>query len=1539
MMKRRWWLWLAVGMGWLWTGSGLQARPAIMTVDQIKPGMKGIGKTVFHGTEIEEFKVTVLGVLEGFDLGLDLILIRIDSGPVVDQGWGLCGGMSGSPIYIDGKLIGAIAYGLSLFPKSPLAGVTPISAMLDATASRDRKDRAAPGGRSGPATPSGAEGSPASGRRLRLRGGPLQLLGQTFHQALVFATDQQVGTPPPGTLAFTPIATPLMVNGLGARGQRYLEKLLEPFPVRPQAAVNLGPAPPEAVFHLEPGAAVGVQLCRGAVDITAIGTLTYLDGDTVLAFGHPMLEFGAVDMPLTGAYIHTVWPSYERSNKVGSPLAPIGSILEDRLPAVGGLIGRLSEMLPADFTIRDTDRGLTRHYHLEVMRHRRLTAGLLSSLLSGAVDATTTPMREGVTRLHLEVQPRGYPPIVRENLFSSATSAFYGGSALVLLLGGSGPDGEVASILDTLAENPFGEVRVESVRAQIEVREEHRTAELVRVYPAKTTVKPGETIDLAVYLKPYEQPEEVVHLPFHVPENAPAGRAILVVVGGESGRALKPRLGRRDPIPINLDQLLANLRKSDRNDELMVLLHLPTVGLEMEGVQLADMPLPIGEALRAARARNILPLRDIVEEKHPQDRVLSGGALIPLTIKADEPDKVKAALGPAGPRIGGEEEEGGETPPGTQVVMVPAGRGGDAVVPFLAAFERLEAALNREALDPLASGTEDPGAPSEPAESRPAPSEPLAEGKESGPNEGKEEIPDLTEALDLENGPAMPTWEEVQSIEWETAPGEKPAEKVAKKSQALARSPQVWEWRTVADFAKGEFKGTYLTGKGQLSLAPDFQALPAPPAGLFWKQVQDAQGNLYVGSWAPGMVCRIAPDGSAEPYFKSEEMALPALAIGPDGTLYAAGLPSGKIYKITAAQESTVLATLPEKYIWELVCLANGDLYAATGNQGKLYRITPDGTVSVAFTARDRHLLALAVGPDQTLYVGTYPNGKVYRIVPGSETATASAVYEVPDAAVLSLAVTGEGRLYIGTSPKGTLYKMMPDGSVQPLDQKKGEANPQTKSRHIFQLVPGPEGVLYAATGSPGRIYRIDPDDTVSTLYDPEEDFVLALALTSEQALSMTSSGAAPWGRFHLIRRQRGEYLSEVRDAGFLSRWGQLRWKAELPPGTQVTLQTRSGNTRYPDGSWSDWSEESAAASGTPVTSPPARFLQYRACLYGSPEGTRPVLQQVQLFHLGKNRAPRLTEVTVGKQSFVSGKVNVRWTAKDPDNDTLTYESFYSSDGKTWKPLKPPKEEKRKEAPGKEKPEAGPEEPSAGSEGATAGGNEPPEATEQPSTEATGEPQTGLSMIGKQGARMGTGLAQALQAAPDQEAESEESKAPEESGTEAEGGPAEASEEEAEPEKGETGEAPGTSKKTSVEWDTTQVPDGQYWIRVTVTDRTSNPQEWESDEKVSDPFIVDNTPPVILLNAGPEAIAPPQTVQVSDAATYVASAEWKVDQGEWTGAACADRVFDSPYEDILLDLGEVKPGEHTLSLRVRDAAGNEAIREFKIVLPEPPAKE
>ena len=155
-----------------------------------------------------------------------------------------------------------------------------------------------------------------------------------------------------------------------------------------------------------------------------------------------------------------------------------------------------------------------------------------------------------------------------------------------------------------------------------------------------------------------------------------------------------------------------------------------------------------------------------------------------------------------------------------------------------------------------------------------------------------------------------------------------------------------------------------------------------------------------------------------------------------------------------------------------------------------------------------------------------------------------------------------------------------------------------------------------------------------------------------------------------------------------------------------------------------------------------------------------------------------------------------------------------------------------------------------------------------------------------------------------------------------------------EPEEEAEGEEEGPSKKTNLQWDTTQVADGRYVIRVVVSDRTSNPQEPETDEQLSDPILVDNTPPVLLLEPGSEAVAPPETVRASDAISYIASAEFKVDKDPWTGAACADRVFDSPYEDLLLNLSEVKPGEHTLSLRVRDAAGNETLREVKILVPE-----
>jgi len=1459
--------------------------------------MKGTGRTVFEGTKIEEFGVTILGVLENYDFGMNVITVRIDSGPVVEKGYGVIQGMSGSPIYVQGKLIGAVALVFTDFAKVPIAGVTPIQEMLEAYEPRTR-----------PAHP------PRHARRARApldwktprrfvaRGEPLHIAGRTFREAVVAATEEEaVLARQPGDLVLTPVATPLMVTGLGRRGLKYLQELLEPYGFEIQQNVGGGQAPPDTKFELAPGAAVGVQLARGAIDVTALGTLTYLDEETFLAFGHSMIGFGKVDMPLVSATIQTILSSQAISSKMGVPIAPIGRVLEDRNTCVGGHLGEEADLLPATFRVADLDRGIDREYQLEVIRQRNFGSSLLYALLGGAIDMTTVPNREGVTRLRLQVKPEGFPAIERENLYRSGG----GFSPFTILLGGLGsssPSGELARILEALANNEFREVRVESVQAEIEVTEERRLATIERAYADREKVKPGETVEITVHIKPDQRPEKVERFRLPIPEGTPQGQVLVAVAGGSVASLMERRLGRRDRIPANLDQLVEDLGQGPRNDELRLMMGLPTLGLEIEGRRLADLPPVVSEVLISSHARNVMPIRDLVEKVVPREDVLSGGALIRLTMDVEEKDKV---------------------PP----LRIP--RGGEE-------GEELEPRMSEEAGQILVSGAEpwplelaagEPG-PAAGAENKEAPAEKGPEKKAEPPKEA--ELPDVTEELQIDRPPSMPTWEEVENLDLEgqiQVEGEKKEGPKAKKSQGLARAPKVWRHAAEKDFQAGEFEGTYLSSKGLVTLGPAVEALDPPPSAQAWKQVADAAGNVYVGTWADGRIYRLDPDGKMDLYFDSEDLGLQALAVDEAGALYAGGIPSGNVYRLTAANESQVLATLPEPYIWELVW-AEGQLYAATGPRGRLYRLTAAGEAEVIFEAPDRHLLALTRGPEKRLYVGTYPRGKVYRIDLAGEKPTPASIFEVPDAAVLSLAVDRAENVFVGCSPKGEVYKVAPSGA--------GKVVLKTKAQHVFSLVADGEERIYAATGPGGKVYTINPDETTSLLHEVDERYLLHLAWGGAGRFYVTTAGSGKVQRFQVHRPGQGTYLSPILDAGLVAQWGRLGWWADLPPGSQITLQTRSGNTAHPDVAWSDWSSESTAAYGTLVESPPARYLQYRARFFAAPDGSPPALRQVRLFYLPHNQAPVLTLQEPVASQVVSGQFNLRWSAKDPDNDTLTYEVFYSADGgKTWTQLKEEKEQAKEEKPKAEEKETTPSEAPKTGEGEPkdTGANDHDTATEEsptPTEEASEEKKTPAEETGP--AVRPQPLAEenrpeTLEEPPGEEPVEEMEEEGKEEG-EAEG-------KEAKPPPA----AEGPMTKTNFQWDTTKVADGWYRIKVLATDRTSNPRDAETDEEISEPFLVDNTPPVILLNVGEEAIVAPEAVTINDATTRVASGEFRFDEGEWIAAAAADGIFDSPYEDLLIDLSrwpEEKEGEaaatkdHTLEIRVRDAVGNEASVKVKV---------
>jgi hypothetical protein len=567
-------------------------------------------------------------------------------------------------------------------------------------------------------------------------------------------------------------------------------------------------------------------------------------------------------------------------------------------------------------------------------------------------------------------------------------------------------------------------------------------------------------------------------------------------------------------------------------------------------------------------------------------------------------------------------------------------------------------------------------------------------------------------------------------------------------------------------------------------------------------------------------------------------------------------------------------------------------LYAGTGSAGRLYQIRSGRDPEVVFAAPDRHVFALAADPTGGLYLGTYPRGKVYRYRDGRVTP----VHELPSSTVTALTCDVQGNLYVGTSPRASVVKILPDGEVSTLFQ--------SSEKHVLSLLADGRGGVWAAVGSPGRLYHIETDRTSRTVWDGKVSYVLALGRDDRGNLALTTAG--PTQVLRLAARNDGRpeaaagatYTSAVLDAGAPAKWGVTRWE-----GNGVYLQTRTGNTAFPDATWSDWSEPYVQVGGAPITSPPAQYLQYRAVF--SPAGAdAPAtnLRHVEIFYLPRNRAPQITALAPRPAGLVSGGTSIRWTATDPDGDRLVFRLFYAREGsEEWVLL-----------------------------GTTGGAGEagekdtelPPAPVLDPTllrtAPAVGRPRPADPAPAGAPGKPGRSLA-----------------APPGASAAMQGGelvfPGDLLALFGDDEDGEEGisdvEVAGESEgaAASFRWNTRGIPDGRYRVRIVATDEGVKPDDPREATAITGVFVLDNTPPEIRVQAarrvGP---APPLEIPVRDLGSYISSAEYRVGDGPWIPATAGDGIFDSQEENVRLDPRKLPAGRHVLEVRVRDAAGNVA---------------
>lgn len=1503
---------LGAVVGLLWLLAGPSRAAAILPLDQIRAGQTGYGLTVFEGTKIDRFEVEVVGVLYGFDFQMDMILIEVTSGPVVARDLGSVSGMSGSPIYINDKLIGAYAYGFP-FQKTALAGVTPIEQMLEhyrpghpqARALRARREAAA-----GPTLPA-PTGRPQGA--FQPAGGTIELDGHLVHEVRL-ATSQQEAQAwhenRPDVAVMAPVATPLLVRGIGGAALSRLTTALAPLNLVPQQAGAVrAPAGAAASFRLAPGAAVGVALATGDIEMTAVGTLTYVEGEELMAFGHPFMGFGQVEMPLTSAYIAAIVPNVQGSFKLGGSIAPIGTVTEDRPTCIGGVIGEAPPTIPSVFRITDLSREAERTYRFQATRQGTLTPLIASMLLSGSIENAAGADFEGVVTQRVAVGLRdgeeGDPlEVVIQDCFDTR-------------LGGMGLQTPVMDLSGTLAvlrTNPWGDAPVDRIDVDLQLEPDRKLANIERARAAKQVVRRGETVELTVSLREYGGKVYPRTLAVAIPANAPLGPTLALVAGGALAGAVRNTVN-PSPFPVDVPSLVRRLNYEVRGDSLVVEMVQPMGGVELEGRVLADLPAPLVAALNTAEIDTFSERLGVVEQIIPSPDVVTGYGLALFEVvdedgrKADRgttslsglntgPSPMESSMGMGGGMMMMAARRELSTLLGPSFEAQPTRWSAeDARVAAIA--ERVREVLEPAWAERLAKVRPTLAAPA--AEARQEAPEVTAEAEaEKKPSE--DETPDVTADLALDKAPPLPSYGELNevksgklSVPLPNASGG--AAGGSDEDKPVARGVTTWTTNTPAQWIEGHFERTYADTAGSVYLAPQVRELARPDAERVWALLAHSDGSTIAGSWGTrAKVLRLVAGQAPELLADLDDAGIGALAELADGAIIAAASPSGRLYRVAAGAEPTVWATLPDPYVWALVPDGAGGLYAATGHHGRLYQISGSGTPTELIAVPDRHITAVARAESGDLLLGTYPDGKVFRLRDGA----LATVHQVAEGSVTALAFDDQQRLYVGTSG-GKVDRLEPDGAARELvDAGEGA---------VYRL-NSIDGVVYASTAAPGQILRFDPQNVVSQVHEDDESMLLGAVDDGQGGLVLATASLGRVLRVGLAEGQAGEYLSDVHDAGMIARWGQLRWRQEVDGRSVIGIETRTGNTIDPDAAWSEWSPLAVRPEGSPIASPPARYIQFRARFLGQPEDTLR-LDRVDVQYRTVNRAPQISYAEPVAGSIQRGKVTLKWKATDPDEDEPTYEVFYAPAGTTeWTKIEAAKDEVAKT-------EAKPAEDAADGEGA-ADETTDDAADEEPAGEAETQARAladayAAAAAGRPGA---VGLAWLrLQADEGLDPVDEAAAAAEAAADIA----AAAAEVEAAADVSTTLTVTTELTEQELAWDTKDVPDGWYQIRVVASDARRNPDDPRSAEVVSKPFRLDNTAPVgPVLDAGL-----PASFVFTDATSWITSAEYRWGDGRWIGWLPVDGLCDQASEEFATPERPVEvEADAVFAYRVRDAAGN-----------------
>ena len=676
---------------------------------------------------------------------------------------------------------------------------------------------------------------------------------------------------------------------------------------------------------------------------------------------------------------------------------------------------------------------------------------------------------------------------------------------------------------------------------------------------------------------------------------------------------------------------------------------------------------------------------------------------------------------------------------------------------------------------------------------------------------------------------------------------------------SFAVAPEVWKVSSYSEFAEGEAENVSIVHPGQIHLAPSLKAFTNVKDAAVWSMIQSTDGQtLYLGTGNSGKVYKVAasPDSTtaeAKLFADLDGNAVYTMLLSEGGDLFAGVSPGGSVFKITPDGAVTLIGASGQDYIWSMIQDATGDLILATGDKGQLVHMTLEGKTKTLCKTGEKHLLSLVAGKEGKVYFGTAPNGWVAE-VEGSK--DFRVLYDSELSEVKSLAIDADGNLFAGVVPQvqleakrdtpqppqattppkadksSEIVKISPNGQIRVLDKTTSAA-----ANALFVR----DGGLLVGTGDEGKLFQLGFRDELDLLTDIDVSEILSIIPRTPDGLWLATGNPAKVFLLPVATSKGGTYASKAEDTQTASQWGQMTWTASLPEGVTLAFQTRSGNSKDPGDNWSEWSEPLAQPGK--VTSPTARYLQWRAKFGGSADGKTATIQEVEVVHQPLNRPPRIEKLQVGDQSSSSetgsgaqaAKANgaaakttsakpasaessstasspstlpLVWQATDPDGDTLVADLHYRRASETlWKEI-----------------------------------------------------EDDLSV-------------------------------------------------------------------SKYSWDVGSLPDGDYEVQLSVSDRLVNPPGVSgSDVFQSEPVRIDKTAPEVASWANQSINADTFTteVRVLDKISRLKSAEVILDGDEedLISLQPVDGIFDSKEETFKISLDGLETGEHSIAVRAEDEEGN-----------------